>query len=119
MSVGQEAGVADPAEAVGDNMEQEATDEFVCVERHHLRFVGLSIVFPAEPDLSIVDFDEAAVGDGHSMSVAAEIVDHLLWTAEWAFAIHHPFGPAQRLQISGERRWIRECGEAAEKVQRP
>ena len=40
MSVGQEAEVADPAEAVGQDMQQEATDEFVGVERHHLGLSG-------------------------------------------------------------------------------
>ena len=39
--VGQEAEVTDAAEAVGQDMQQEAADELAGVERHHLGLVVL------------------------------------------------------------------------------
>ena len=30
------------------------------------------------------------VGDGHAMSVAAQILEHILWAAEGAFGVDHP-----------------------------
>jgi hypothetical protein len=50
----------------------------------------LSIVFPAEPDLPILEPDQAAVGDGHPMGVAAEIVEYLLRTAERSLGVDDP-----------------------------
>ena len=30
------------------------------------------------------------VGDGHAMSVTAQITEHMLWTSERAFRVDHP-----------------------------
>ena len=75
MGVGEEAEVTDPAEPVRQRVLQEPADEFVSVERHHPLAVGLAVVFPAEPHLSVVEADKAAVGDGDAMGIAAKIVE--------------------------------------------
>jgi hypothetical protein len=49
--------VADADEAVGDHVEQEATEELVDVEVHDLHAVPVGVVAPAEAD--------AAVGEGN------------------------------------------------------
>ena len=48
-------------------------------------------VSPGEGNFSIHERNQAMVGNGHSMSVAAEIFENLLRPAEWAFAVNHPF----------------------------
>ncbi len=117
MSVRQKAEVANSAKAVRQDMHQEATDEFIGAERHHLGLVGPSIVFPAEPDPPIVESDQATVGDGYPMGVAAEIVEHLLRAAERSLGVDNPVGPAQRSQMPGERGWLDQRGKVSEKVQ--
>jgi len=47
-------------------------------------------VSPGECNFSILERNQAMVGNGHSMSVAAEIFENLLGPAERAFAVNHP-----------------------------
>ena len=54
MAVGQEAVVADAVEAVGQRVQEEAADELVGVERHHLGLVVVPVVLPAEADPTVV-----------------------------------------------------------------
>ena len=42
------------------------------------------------------------VGDGHTMGVAAEIVEHMFWATEWPFRVDHPVLSKQRSQPGGE-----------------
>src|SRR5271163_4237933 len=71
MAVGKEADVADAMEAVRHGMLQEAADEFIGGKGHDLGFAVLPIVLPGETDLAIVKPDQAAVGDGNTVSVTA------------------------------------------------
>src|SRR6476659_11256436 len=75
---GQEAEVTDPAEAVWQHMEQEAADELAHVERHHFGPRRLTVILPAEPNLSVAEIDQPAVGDSDPMRVAPQIVEHVL-----------------------------------------
>ena len=47
-------------------------------------------IAPTKSNLVILEGDQAMVGDGHAMGVAAEILQHVLGTAEGAFQIDHP-----------------------------
>ncbi len=82
MAVGEEADVTGAVKAVGQRMLQEATDELVGRERHDLGPAVLAIVLPGKADLTIVKADQAAVGDGNAMGVAAEVAEHLLGPGE-------------------------------------
>jgi len=53
----------------------------------------VGIIFPAEGDLVVVEGNEAVVGDGDAMGVAAEIAEHVMGTAERWFGIDHPVLP--------------------------
>jgi len=50
----------------------------------------VSRIAPAESDLAIAEGDQAVVGDGHAMSVAAEIVHHVLGATEGTFQVQPP-----------------------------
>lgn len=52
--VRQEPEVADAAEALWQNVEQNATDELIGFERHHLGFVVVTIILPTEADMAIL-----------------------------------------------------------------
>jgi len=47
-------------------------------------------VSPGKCNFSILERNQAMVGNGHSVSVAAEIFENLLRPAEWAFAVNNP-----------------------------
>ena len=47
-------------------------------------------VSPGERNFSVLERDQAMVGNGHSMSVATEILENLHRPAEWAFAVNDP-----------------------------
>ena len=90
LAVGQVAVVTDAVEAVGQDVKQEAADELVGIERHHLALVVVTIVLPQEADPSFVQADQATVGDRDAMGIAAEIVQDLFGPAEWALGEDHP-----------------------------
>lgn len=39
----------------------------------------------------IFNIDQAVVGDGDTMRVAAHVVEHVLGFAEWSLGVNHPF----------------------------
>ncbi len=116
MSVGQEPEVANSAKAVWQNMQQESADELITVERHHLWFFGLPVVFPTESHLAILKPDQPAIGDGDAVSVAAEIVKNLLRPAKRSFGIDHPVDLPKFPLLCSERSRFGELAELSEKM---
>jgi len=70
--LGEQAVVADAVEALGQDMDEEAADELLCCERHHLVAVGAfdPIVLVLEADTVFVERDQSAVSDGDAVGVA-------------------------------------------------
>ena len=75
IAVSQEAVMTDAVLAFGEHMHQEAPDELVRLQRHGLVAAGPvdPVVLDPEGDAVRVDPDQAAVGDGDAVGVAAEI----------------------------------------------
>src|SRR6266567_7044481 len=90
----EEAVVADAMEAAGQDVDEEAADELVDGERHHLSpFAPLGpVVLPPEGHAVVVERDEPAVGDGDTVRIARQISQHGFWTAEWSLRIDDPLG---------------------------
>jgi len=72
-------------------MQQEAAQELIERERQQLLFVVVSGIAPTKRDLSVSEAEQAMVGDRYAMGVAAEILEHKLWSAEGWFQIDDPF----------------------------
>ena len=89
-AVGNEAEVADTNKAARKQMEQEATEELVCVQAHQLPLVAVCRVAPTEVDVVIVQCNESVVGDRDAMSVGAEIAQHVLGTSEGTLGVDDP-----------------------------
>ena len=89
-------------------MEEKAADELVGAQRHRLLLGAMAIILPAEAHLAIVDAEQAMIGDGDSMRVAADVVEDLLRSGEGRFGEDDPIGPTNQIQIASERRQIRE-----------
>ena len=80
---------------------------------HDLGLAVLAIVLPGEADLAVGESDQAAVGDGDAMGVAAEIAEHLLGAGERRLGEDHPVDAGQRVELSGEGGGIGQAGEGA------
>ena len=89
-AVGQQAVVADAHEASGQHVEEEAAQELAGVERHDALLAAVGIIPPAEVDALAVEGDQAVVGDGDAMGVAAEIAQHMFRSAEGRLGIDDP-----------------------------
>jgi len=70
--------VADFGEAAGKDVEQKAGQELVGGEFHRLELVLIGAVAPGERDLTILQRQDAVVGDGHAVGVAGEVVEGVL-----------------------------------------
>ncbi len=82
VDIGHEAEVPDTAKAARQDVKQEAGDELIGLERHHLRFAMSSIISPAKTNLSVLAVDEAAVANRDTMGIAAKIVENLACASE-------------------------------------
>jgi hypothetical protein len=97
MAIGEVAVMTDAMEAVRENVQQKPPDELARVERHHFALVVMSIILPQEAHSTVGHVNETAVGDGNSMSIAAEILEDLRGTAKRTLGIDNPGRLAQRL----------------------
>ena len=82
--------MANPNEAVGQEVQQKPTQEGVGVEGGHAGDVAVGAVFPAEGHVAVVEGDQPIVGDGDAMGVAGEICEHLIGAGEGRLAVHDP-----------------------------
>lgn len=112
--VRQKSEVTNTAESFRQHVEQEATDELVSVECHHLGLVVGAIILPAEADATILAGKEPTVGDRHAMSVAPQILEYLLRPCEGPLGVHDPFDIAQRPEMASEGRRFHEPLKLAE-----
>jgi hypothetical protein len=111
----------DAVEAVGQDVDQEPADELVGAEPHDpLPVAGLDpVVLPAERDRVGVGADQAAIGDGDAVGVAAEIGEHGLGAAEGGLGVDHPLGLAERGEVCREGSGIGQPRQIAEDLELP
>src|SRR6266404_886073 len=94
--VGKESEVPDAHETFGKHVQQEAAQEFIERKSQQLLFVVVSGVAPTKSDHLLGKRDQAMIGDGHAMGVAAQILEHILGATERWFRVHHPVLSEQR-----------------------
>ena len=112
-AVGQQAEVADAHEALGDDVQQEAAEELVGREVHDLHAIGIGVVAPAKADATLGEGEQALVGDGDAVGVAAEVGEHVLGAGEGGFAVDDPGLLAQVVEPGVEGRGVRERRRAS------
>ncbi len=88
--------MAQPGESARQHMQEEAADELVGVETHHLGLVAVGVVAPPEADVLPVELDETVVADGGLVGVAPEIGQHLAGAGERGLGIDHPVVRSKR-----------------------
>ena len=95
-------------------MQQEPADELVRTEGHRLGHAARSVVFPGEADFAVGERKQPAVGHGDAVSVAAEISQHLLGSAERCLGVDHPIEAPKFAETARERLWFGKVDELAE-----
>ena len=88
--MGQNTEGPDAHEAGWKHAEREAAQELRDRERHQALLITVGGVSPAKGDLVVGRGDEARVGDGDTVRLAAEVMKNMLRTTEGRFAINHP-----------------------------
>jgi len=118
-AVGEQTVVPDALEAVGQDMNEEAADELIGVERHQLvasAELG-PVILPFESHALAVEGDEPAVGNSGAVCVAGQVGEHRLRSAERALAVNDPFGAAPWFQIRSKGMAVGEMDVIAEELE--
>jgi hypothetical protein len=70
----QQAEVADADEAFREDVQEEASEEFVDVERQRANLAPVPIVFPPKRDGVVGDGNEPVIGDGDAVGVPRAVL---------------------------------------------
>ena len=108
--------IANTPQPVRQHMQQETPDELVSGEGHGFDLIALAIIFPAEANLIVFHVQQAVIGDGDAMGIAAHVVEHLLRPGERSFGVDDPFALFQSSQMPGECRPLPEWFQCAEEL---
>ncbi len=109
--------MADADEALGKQVQQEAAQELIERYGHQFLFMVVSGVSPTKGDLAVGQRDQAMVGDGHSVGVTAQILEHILGAAEGWFAVNDPVFSKQWSEPGSEDLGLIEEGQIAREVE--
>jgi hypothetical protein len=77
-------------------MQEKPSEELDRVEGHDPLTIAPLIVFPSERYLTVLQNDQAPLGDGHTMGVARQILEALVRPCQWRFGIDDPLHLPQR-----------------------
>ena len=75
---------------LGSTCRKKRRKNSVAAKRHLALLATVGVILPAESDALLVEGQQAMIGNGHAMGVAAEIAQHLHGTAEGGLGIDHP-----------------------------
>src|SRR5262252_5563984 len=119
--IGEKAVVTDAVKAVGQDMDQEAADKLVGVERHQLvASVGLGpVILPFEGHALAVEGDEPAIGNSSPVCVAGKVAEDGIGSAKRSLGIDNPFDLAQCGEEGLEGCRLGEGGLVGEELQPP
>jgi hypothetical protein len=91
--------VADTHESPGQDVDEKSPQKLISRDGHDLLLTAVGVVLPAKRDSSFAKSDEPMVGDGDTVGVAGEIVEHMLSAAEGRLGIDDPL---LRIELSQE-----------------
>ena len=95
-AVGEEPEMAHPLEARGQDMQQEAPDQFFTTEGHHLTAVMIAVVLVAQVHRLAIEGTQVTVGEGDAVALAPQVVDDGVGAGQTGLGVEHPFtGPTR------------------------
>ena len=108
--------MADAMEAVRQAVDEEAPDELVRIERHQPGCVAVTVIAPAEGYAGLVRADQATVGDGDPVGVAAKVGEDMFGRTERRLRIDDPALASQQpdrgCEGTGVSQPVERAGEA-------
>ena len=72
-AIGEKSEVANAHERLGQHMQEETAQELASPELHLAQLATVGIILPAEGDKLSVECNQAMIGNGHAVGVAAQI----------------------------------------------
>ena len=90
-TVAEKTIVANFLESIGKNVNQESADELIGGKGHRFVAIAVTIILPLETDLIVGDIEQAVVGNSDTVSIAADIVEHLFGTCKRRLGVDTPF----------------------------
>ena len=116
MTIGKEAVMADASEAIGQNVQEKAANKLGGHQSHARDARFMPIVLPGEGDMIVRDVDKTMIGDGDTMSIAAEVTQDLFRTGKGSLGVDDPVETAEGSKVGGECTGVGEIHEIGEKA---
>jgi hypothetical protein len=92
-------------------MQQEAPQKLVGADSHGPLLIPVGVILPPKRDLAILESNQSVVGDGNTMRVLSEIMQHVFASTKGPFCIYGPVLPKERPQKTAERLGIGKVSE--------
>ena len=108
-----QAEVANADKAVGEHMEEEATDKLLCREADEPVGSRLRVVPGTEGNGLILRGHEPLIGDRHPVGVMAQVTEDMPGPTEGRFGVDHPLDTSEFSRQPVEGRWVSPTGDVA------
>lgn len=89
-AVGQKAEMADADEGGWKGVKKEPPDEFFRGQSHNIALVAVATIAKSKGDVAVLDVENAVVGNGDAVGIAAEVVEDFIRPAERRLGINDP-----------------------------
>lgn len=81
-AIGEESEVSNADKGFRDYVEEESSDKFIGGKSNGFVLIAITSIFIVKGNFSVIVFDDSVIGDGHTMGVAAKVIEDLIWTRE-------------------------------------
>jgi hypothetical protein len=116
MECAQDTEVPNANKTLGQHMEEKTPEKLSGRDGHQPLLILVSRVAPPERDLSVMDRDEAVIGNRHPVRVAAEVAQNVFSSAKGPFAVDDPLVavclPDQTPEDLRSAKWLQRTVEA-------
>ena len=100
-------------------MQQKAAQELINGYGHQFLAVGMRIIFPPKSHFAVGKRNQSMIGDGNTMCIARQILQHMLHAAKGFLGINHPLMPVKNSQEGLKSFFVRKDFHLAGKTKLP
>jgi len=111
--------VSDADKAVGEHMEEEATDKLLCREADEPVGSWVRVIPGAEGNGLILRGHEPLVGDGHPVGVMAQVREDVPGSTEGRLGVDDPLDTSEFSRQPVEGRWVSPAGDVTREDELP
>ena len=97
--------MTDANEAVGKDVQQESSQEFVSGKGHLALLVAMRVILPAEGNVAIGKGKQSMIGNRDAVRVASQIVQDMLRPSKRPLGVNNPLPSKQRSKKLLEQFW--------------